>query len=92
MTSSCLPTRWIFPNHLNLTREANALGVDAVAETSRIMATRPKLVVTSTRPERDVNPATWAVVQTALARDYDLVFSQPVGSRMRLVYQLRSGQ
>ena len=92
MTNSCLPTRWIFPNPLNLTREANALGVDAVAETSRIMATRPKLVVTSTRPERDVNPATWAVVQTALARDYDLVFSQPVGSRMRLVYQLRSGR
>ncbi|MBC9032987.1 hypothetical protein IAG41_11330 [Sphingomonas sp. JC676] len=92
MTNSCFPTRWIFPNHLNYRREANALGVDAVAETSRIMATRPKLVVTSTKPERDVNPATWAVVQAGLARDYDLAFAQPVGSRMRLVYQLKSGR
>jgi hypothetical protein len=92
MTNSCLPTRWPFPNHLNYRREARSLGVDAVAETSRIMATRPRLVVTSTRPERDVNPETWAVVQAALARDYVLVFSQPVGSRLRLVYQLRSGR
>jgi len=90
MTNSCLPTRWVFPNHLNLRREAGALGVDAVAETSRIMATRPKLVVTSTLPERDVNPATWAVVQNALAHDYELVFAEPVGGRLRLVYQLRS--
>jgi hypothetical protein len=92
MTNSCLPTRWPFPNHLNLRREANSLGVDAVGETRRIMATRPRLVVTSTRPERDVNPETWAVVQAALARDYVLAFAQPVGSRMRLVYQLRSGR
>jgi hypothetical protein len=44
------------------------------------------------RPERDVNPATWEVVQDARARDYVPAFSQPVGSRMRLVYQLRSGR
>lgn len=89
MTNSCLPTRWVFPNHLNLTREANALGVDAVAETKRIMATRPKLVVTSTMPERDINPETWAVVEEALARDYVLAFSERVGVRMRLVYERR---
>lgn len=92
MTNSCLPTRWVFPNHLNLSREANSMGVDAVAETRRIMATRPKLVVTSTLPERDVNPETWAVVQEALARDYVLAFSQRVGIRMRLVYERRQGR
>ena len=75
LTHSCLPTRWAFPFHLSLEREAPALGVDAVTEVRRIIATRPPVVVDRLTGDDGINLPVQAVVRDALARDYVLVFS-----------------
>ena len=59
-TGTCLPTRFVYPDHLNNALEARSLEVDQPAEISRILAARPAVIVTSDRPmtvQRTVNLA-----------------------------------
>ena len=71
LTGSCIPTRYAFPQHLNLTREAGAVGVEPLAEIRRIFAGRPSVVVdTVDREEADENPAANALARGLLRRDY----------------------
>lgn len=87
---SCLPSRFAFPGHLNGMMEAGSIGVDPVAEVSRIMATRPAAVVLDEPRWSLQNKDTAAVVDRALAADYVLVLREPTGpGRFRLVYRLR---
>ncbi len=91
LTQSCLLTRWPFPPHLANHRESAALGVDAVAETRRIMAQRPAWVVTTRGPDSGLtNRTDAAIVDSALAADYQAVLSIPVGKRQRMLYRLRA--
>lgn len=48
-TGTCLPTRFVYPDHLNNALETHSLGVDQVAEVRRILATRPAVIVTASR-------------------------------------------
>ncbi|WP_174287000.1 glycosyltransferase family 39 protein [Sphingomonas bacterium] len=92
LTHSCLPTRWAFPGHLNTQDEAfpAALGIDPVAEETRILATHPEVIVTDTPAYAGVNLATHALVQAALAKDYRLALRYRTGAvRDRLVYRLK---
>lgn len=92
LTGSCVPTRWPFPGHLNTANEASvdAIGVDPEAEVRRILATRPDVIVNDAPAYSLGNPATRALVETALQRDYRLVLRQRTGkSRYRLVYRLK---
>ncbi len=91
LTHSCLPTRWVFPGHLNTSDEdsANALGVDPVTEVRRILATRPEVVVDDAPAYEFGNTETRALVEAALARDYRLDTTVKTGTaRYRLVYRL----
>jgi 4-amino-4-deoxy-L-arabinose transferase-like glycosyltransferase len=81
LTNACLPSRWAFPFHLNLTREAGALGVDPIAEATRIMDGRPPVVVDRLNDDADVNDAVQHLVRTRLARDYRLVYVHPNRAR-----------
>ena len=90
MTQSCLPSKWVFPGHLNTRDEASAaaLGVDPVTEIRRILATRPGAIVDDYPRFAFGNAATRAVLRAALARDYHLAACVPTGpSRIRLVYR-----
>ncbi|MDP9018649.1 MAG: hypothetical protein M3N19_10050 [Candidatus Eremiobacteraeota bacterium] len=92
LTHSCLPTRWVFPGHLNTQDEAfpAALGIDPVAEVRRILATHPPVIVTDTPAYAGVNLATHALVEAALAKDYRLTLRYRTGVvRDRLVYRLK---
>lgn len=92
LTHSCLPSRWVFPGHLNTQDEASAaaIGTDPVVEIRRILATRPGAIVDDYPRFAFGNRATRAVLRAALARDYHLAACIPTGpSRVRLVY--RSG-
>ena len=44
LTHACLPTRWVFPGHLDTADEASAaaIGVDPMAEEARILRSRPR--------------------------------------------------
>jgi 4-amino-4-deoxy-L-arabinose transferase-like glycosyltransferase len=49
-TGTCLPTRYIYPDHLNNALEARSLEVDQPVEISSILANRPGVIVTADRP------------------------------------------
>ncbi len=73
LTNSGLPSRFIYPDHLNNVLEERALPVDQVREVTRILAQRPGAIVTSADPVAPQNPATNALVRDELARHYRLV-------------------
>jgi len=70
MTGSCLPTRYIFPDHLNNALESNALGVRQDEEVARILAARPRVIVTADRPVTIQNSDSKRLIKAAIARDY----------------------
>lgn len=72
LTGSCLPSRIIYPDHLNNALEAHALPVDPAAEVASILCRRPGAIVTSPDPVTLPNTATGDLVRAALARDYHL--------------------
>jgi hypothetical protein len=91
LTHSCLPTRWVFPGHLNTVDEASgkALGVDPIAEVRRILTMQPEVIIDDAPAYEFGNPETRALVETALARDYHLEKKVKTGTaRYRLVYRL----
>lgn len=92
LTGACVASPYAFPSHLNERREGPAIGVDQAAEVRRILATRPSVIVTSDRPARDGNPATWALMRERLRQDYRPVAAVRVHHRLRLIYALRPPQ
>jgi hypothetical protein len=92
LTQSCLPSRWVFPGHLNTRDEASvkSLGVDPAVELERILSTRPEVIVDNAPAYKFGNPTTRAILDVALAKDYRLAATVKTGtSRYRLVYRIR---
>jgi hypothetical protein len=90
LTGACLPTRYIFPEHLNFSFEEHSIGVDPAIEIRRILATRPGIIVTSDTPINESNYTTRRILNDALKRCYRLVTRQRLGSRDILVFMLRT--
>ncbi len=70
MTGSCVPTKFVYPDHLNNALEVNALGVSQAGEVARVLSTRPGAIVTASRPMTIQNEEAAALVEAALERDY----------------------
>lgn len=70
MTGSCLPTRFIYPDHLNNALEKNALGISQEEEVARILAEQPPVIVTSDIPVTVQNDAAGRLVRAAIAAEY----------------------
>ncbi|OYX66730.1 MAG: hypothetical protein B7Y88_02525 [Sphingomonadales bacterium 32-64-17] len=70
MTGSCVPTRFVYPDHLNNALETEALGVDQTGEVARILATQPGVIVTASRPVTPQNHQATALVKATLEEDY----------------------
>jgi 4-amino-4-deoxy-L-arabinose transferase-like glycosyltransferase len=69
-TNSCVPSRFVYPDHLNNALETPALGTDQAAEIARILALRPGVIVTASRPVTFQQPRNLALVNEATERDY----------------------
>lgn len=89
-TNACIPTRFAYPSHLNAMNEAGALGVDPVAEISRIFASKPGVVVVaeSGRPNLP-NLKTRALVHQRLAESYRRYAGVTLGTRKYGLYRLK---
>lgn len=69
LTHSCLPTRYVFPSHLNEAAEANA--TDAARNMAALLASRPSAIFVADKPLAHTrNPVTAAMLDAALARGY----------------------
>ncbi len=77
LARACTPTAYAFPNLLAYTTEQGATGVDEAAEVRRILASRPPVIVGTTRRLAIWNPGSLRAVRAALADDYRPVFSTP---------------
>lgn len=74
LTGSCLPSRFVYPDHLNNALEARALGVDQTGEVARVLSTRPGAIVIADEPVTVQNAQASALVSAAIRRDY-----RPIG-------------
>lgn len=82
-TNSCLPTRYVYPDHLSNSMETNSIGTDSVGELRRILASRPTVIITASKPiVPRYNPEAAKLIHTAVARDYRRVGSVPFFPRL----------
>lgn len=88
-TGSCLPTRFIYPDHLNNALERDALGIRQIDEVRRILAQRPSAVVTADIPFTAQNEEVKALVMDRLERDYEMILRARIHARTISVWALR---
>jgi 4-amino-4-deoxy-L-arabinose transferase-like glycosyltransferase len=69
-TGTCLPTKFIYPDHLNNALEIGSLGVEQLDEIARILANRPGVIVTADIPVTFQRKENLALIAAATARDY----------------------
>jgi hypothetical protein len=69
-TGTCLPTRFVYPDHLNNALEAHSLDVDQPAEIARILGTRPGVIVTANHPMTVQRKVNLALIRQATQADY----------------------
>ncbi len=81
MTGSCVPTRFVYPDHLNNALEVRALGLAQDVEVARVLATRPGVIVTADRPMTLQNAAATALVDAALFLSYEEGLTVPMHDR-----------
>jgi hypothetical protein len=86
---ACLPTHYVFPQHLALGRYAHALGVDQHAELRRVLASRPGVIVISTQPDEETDPQARAILLAGLRAAYRVTGSATVGGTPYEVYALQ---
>ena len=89
LAHACLPTAYAFPSTLAYAPEQGAAGIDTAAEVRRIIAKRPPVIVTGSRPLAAWNTQSLAIVSAALTADYRPVFSAPRSDYRTIVYLRR---
>lgn len=91
LSGSCLPSHYVFPDHLVGLTDSESLGVDAQAEAHHIMNSRPDVVVITAQPQ--AHPVNWPVrnfLMSRLGSDYALYGKARVGTRDFLVFQSKA--
>ena len=92
VTRSCLPTRFVFPQHLMLGVYQQALGIDQLGELRRVLASRPGAIVSSKDPDTYTRPDSRQLLENFLKRDYRLAGTAVVGETGYAVYLLKTGR
>lgn len=71
LMETCLPTRYVYPDHLNNQMEAQAVGTDTGEEVARILAGQPGAIITAQNPVvPQANDTTAGLVNAELTRNY----------------------
>lgn len=80
-TGTCLPTRYLYPDHLNNALEAHSLEVDQPREIARILAARPGVIVTADRPMTVQRKENLALIRGATQAGYRPLISASLHDR-----------
>lgn len=86
LSDTCLPTTHVFPNLLAYSTEQGATGIDEAAEVRRILATRPPVIVTSTRRLTIWNMGSVVALKRSLRADYRRAWSTPRAQWRTVIY------
>jgi hypothetical protein len=71
LSRACLVSKFAFPDHLHMIGEAPAIGIPQTQAVTDALARKPGVIaIDMDLPRERLNPATDALVQAALARDY----------------------
>ena len=89
LAGSCVPTRFVYPDHLNNALEANSIGVSQDTEVARILSGRPPVIVSASRAVTDQTPEVEARVKAALASDYTKLLVERMHGRRMFVWLRR---
>jgi hypothetical protein len=89
LTGSCLPTRFVYPDHLNNAFEQDALGISQVAEVERILAARPPVIVTADTALTPQNLDAKRLVDRTIAQEYQPLASGVLSERTIRAWRLR---
>jgi hypothetical protein len=89
LSGSCLPTRFIYPDHLNNALEREALGVRQEDEVARILAGRPPVIVIADTALTPQNPAALGQVRAAIAQGYRPLAQEEFHKRTVRAFVLR---
>ncbi len=89
LTDSCLPTKFIYPDHLNNALEKTALGIVQADEVARILAARPPVIVTADTAFTPQNRDSKRLVDQAAARDYTEIAHETLDERVIRVWARR---
>ena len=81
-TRTCLPTKYIYPDHLNNALERGSLRVSQPAEIRRILAARPGAIVTASEPVTEQCGECLELVHDKVAADYRPRVSASLHGRM----------
>ena len=92
VTRTCLPTRFVFPQHLMLGVYQHALGLDQFGELHRVLASRPGVIVVSNDPDTYTKGNLRQLLETALKRDYRMAGTAVVGDTNYAVYRINGGR
>jgi 4-amino-4-deoxy-L-arabinose transferase-like glycosyltransferase len=76
----CRPTRYLFPDHLVLITEMDAVGVNTADEVANILASRPAVVVTRVTRKGRHPIEIRTILTTELTRHYRPVLKTPKGN------------
>ena len=90
LTDSCLPTRFIYPDHLNNALETDAaLGISQLAEAQRILGGLPPVIVVSPRPFTRQNEDVLFELRDTLEQHYDQLGKARSGYRTIIAFKRR---
>lgn len=81
-SGGCTMTRMIYPDHLNNALETGAVGVDQVAELTRILADKPAVIVTASRSVTPQNPGSTALITRVTNSEYTPVAHTRIATRI----------
>ena len=80
-TGTCLPTRYLYPDHLNNGLEIHSLEVDQPTEIARILANRPGVIVTASQPMTVQRQVNLDLIHQATLADYRPLTSASLHNR-----------
>ena len=81
-TQTCLPTKYIYPDHVNNALERGSLGVSQPAEIRRILAARPGAIVTASKPVTEQCGECLDLVHDKVAAEYRPLISASLHGRI----------
>ncbi|MCD2325156.1 hypothetical protein LQ953_14130 [Sphingomonas sp. IC-56] len=91
-TGRCVTTAWLFPRHLSRVREAEAIGVNQLAEIRRIFRARPAIVTVAEPYDGERPDVRRRTLQRLKENGYRLKGVWPVGNDSVAVFEAQAAE